>query len=84
MVEVLKDLVAADRESNWEAHLLSVKNFLPIFREFDSINYLQYGLLFLKNMHLLPEEHRDIYTKFMPGYLMVKKDTSHIMLSQGI
>ena len=84
MVEVLKDLVAADRESNWEAHLLSVKNFLLIFREFDSINYLQYGLLFLKNMHLLPEEHREIYTKFMPGYLMVKKDTSHIMLSQGI
>ena len=84
MLEVLKDLVAADRESNWEAHLLSVKNFLLIFREFDSINYLQYGSLFLENMHLLPEEHRKIYTKFVPGYLMVKKNTSHIMLSQRI
>ena len=77
MLEVLKDLVAADTESNSGAHLLSVKNFLLIFREFDSINYLQYGSLYLENMHLLPEEHREIYTKFVQGYLMVKKDKSY-------
>ena len=40
MVELLKDLVAADREVDWEAHLLAVQNILPIFRGFDSINYL--------------------------------------------
>ena len=40
MVELLKDLVAADREGDWEAHLLAVQNTLPIFRKFDSINYL--------------------------------------------
>ena len=41
MVEVLKDLVAADSECDCVAHLLAVQNFLLIFREFDSINYLQ-------------------------------------------
>ena len=71
MVKVLEDLAAAEREGDLEAHLLAVQNFLLIFREFGSINYLQYGSLYLENMHLLPEEH-----------LMVKKDTSHIMLSQ--
>ena len=40
MVELLKDFVAADREVDWEAHLLAVQNILPIFRGFASINYL--------------------------------------------
>ena len=65
MVELLKDLVAADREGGWEAHLLAVQNILPIFREFDDINYLQYGSLYLENMCHLPKEHPEIYTKFM-------------------
>ena len=64
MVELLKDLVAADREGDWKAHLLAVKNILPIFREFDEINYLQYGLLYLENNCRLPKEHPEIYTKF--------------------
>ena len=81
MVEVLEDLAPAEREGDWEAHLLAVQNLLLIFREFDSIIYLQYGLLYLENMHLLPEEHQEIYTKLMQDHLMVKKDTSHIMLS---
>ena len=84
MVEVLKDLVAADSECDCVAHLLAVQNFLLIFREFDSINYLQNGSLYLESTHLLPEEHQEIYTKLMQGHLMVKKDTSHIMLSQAI
>ena len=82
MVKVLEDLAAAEREGDLEAHLLAVQNFLLIFREFGSINYLQYGSLYLENMHLLPEEHQEIYTKLTQDHLMVKKDTSHIMLSQ--
>ena len=46
---IVKNLVAANREGDWEAHLLAVQNILPIFREFDSINYLRYGSLYLKN-----------------------------------
>ena len=43
IVEVLKDLVAADSEGDCVANLLALQNFLLIFRESDSINYLQYG-----------------------------------------
>lgn len=49
--EFLKDIVAADREGDWKAPLLVVQNILPMFSEFDSINYLQYGSLCLENMH---------------------------------
>ena len=72
MVELLKYLVAADR-GDWEAHLLLVQNILEIFREFDSINYLQYGSLYLENMCHLREEDPEIYTKFMQGHFVVKQ-----------
>ena len=61
MVEWLKDLAVADRESDWEAYLLVTRNILPISREFDSINYLRYRSLRLENMRRLPEEHPEIY-----------------------
>ena len=57
MAELLKDLVAADREVDWEVHLLAANNILPIFRELDRINYLRYGSWYLENMRRLPEEH---------------------------
>ena len=73
MVELLKDLGAAHRGGDWEAHLLAVQNILPIIREFDSINYLRYGCLYLENMRCLPEEHPEIYTKFIQGNFVVKQ-----------
>lgn len=73
MVEWLKDLAVADRESDWEAHLLVAHNILPISREFDSINYLRYRSLHLENMRRLPEEHPEIYNKFMQGHFIVKQ-----------
>ena len=73
MVEWLKDLAVADRESDWKAHLLVAHNILPISREFDSINYLRYRSLHLENMRRLPEEHPEIYNKFMQGHFIVKQ-----------
>ena len=73
MVEWLKDLAVADRESDWEAHLFVAHNILPISREFDSINYLRYRSLHLENMRRLPEEHPEICNKFMQGHFIVKQ-----------
>ena len=38
----LKSLIASDRSGDWEEHLQSVQDILPIFRECDSIHYLRY------------------------------------------
>ena len=81
MAEVLKDFVAADRKGDWEAHLLAIQNFLLIFRGFDTTSYLQCESLHLENMHLLPQE---IHTNLCKAIWWLKKDTSHIMLSQEI
>ena len=37
-VQTLKDIIAADRNGDWEGHLLSVQKILPTFAECDSIN----------------------------------------------
>ena len=42
-IRFLKDLIAADRTGNWDAHLQFVQNLLPLFRESDSNNYLRYA-----------------------------------------
>ena len=39
MVSILKDLVRADREGNWQLHLQSIQSALPIFAGCDRINY---------------------------------------------
>ena len=43
MVKLLKQPISADRSGGWKGHLQAVQNILPIFRAFDSINYLRYG-----------------------------------------
>ena len=54
MVSLLKQLIAADRNGNWESHLQTVQRILPIFSEFDSISYLRYRSLYLEQMWRLP------------------------------
>ena len=49
MEEFLKDIVAAYRKSDWKVLLHVLQNILQIFRDFDSISYLQYEL-YLENM----------------------------------
>ena len=65
--------MVADRKADWEAHLLAIKNILPIFREFESINYLRYGSLYPENMRILPKEHQEIYRKSIQGHFEVKQ-----------
>ena len=69
----LKALIAADREGDWEGHLLAVQNLLPIFRECDSINYLRYATLYLEMMRRLPDDHPEIYEKFKAGNFVVNE-----------
>ena len=39
-VNMVKQLISADRSGDWKSHLQAVQNILPIFRAFNSINYL--------------------------------------------
>ena len=60
---LLNDLVAADREGNWEDHLQVIQILLPFFMS-GSINYLRYGYGYLEKMrklfHEVPEVQKHL------------------------
>ena len=72
IVSILKALIAADREGDWQAHLQVMQNLLPVFRECDSINYLRYAFWYVEEMRKLPQDHPEIYEKFIQGHFVVK------------
>ena len=74
IVSILKALIAADREGDWKAHLQTMQNLLPVCRECDSINYLRYASWYVEKMRKLPQDHPEIYEKFMQGFLVVKQN----------
>ena len=69
---ILKLLIASDREGNWEGHLQSIQSLLPLFLESGSINYVRYASWYLEKMWKLPTEHPDIHQEFMKGQFTVK------------
>ena len=71
-IDYLKGLIAADLSGNWILHFKSVENLLPLLAEYDSINYLHYGSLYLELMNHLPVEHPHIYEDFLQGHFVVK------------
>lgn len=73
MTSLLKDLVRADREGNWELHLNSVQAVLPLFAGCDRVNYLRWGAVYLEDMRKLSEDAPEIYENFKAGKFVVKR-----------
>ena len=76
LIGLLKDLVSADREENWEGHLQVIEKLLPVFLMSGGINYLRYGSWYLEKMRKLPREHPEVYKHFQEGKFVVKTNAS--------
>ena len=72
MSSILRDLVRADREGNWELHLHCVQAVLPLFAGCDRINYLRWGSVYLEDMRRLEECAPSVYENFKAGKFVVK------------
>ena len=57
MIELLRNLIHADREGNWMLHMHTVQQLLPFFAAFDSTNYLRWCAVYLEDMRRLPQTH---------------------------
>ena len=73
MVSLLKDLIRADCERNWNLHLQTVQACLPVFALFDCTNYLCWCSLYLENMRKLPEIAPEVHRNFSAGKFVVKR-----------
>ena len=74
MVSLLKDLIQADREGNWNLHLQTVQACLPVFVLFDCTNYLCWCFLYLEDMRQLPETTPELHRNFLAGKFVVKQN----------
>ena len=54
----------------------SSSNEEPIasFRECDNINYLRYASWYVEKMGKLPQDHPEMYEKFMQGHFVLKQN----------
>ena len=73
LVQLVKDLVRADRSGDWLLHVETVKKLQPIFHVFDRSNYDRWSSIYLQDIFLLPEVAPDLYEKFLEGRFTVKK-----------
>ena len=69
MIEIL---IAADRDGNWELHVVVVEKLIPVFLEFDSINYLRHASRYLEKIKVLETENPYLFEKFMRGDFVIK------------
>ena len=67
MMDLIHDLLRADREGNWELHLDAVQRALIIFAAFDCTNYMRWCSLYLEDMRRLPDTAPSVYHNFTMG-----------------
>ena len=72
MAAVVKNMVASNREGNWELHVATVQDSLPIFAELDCVNYLRYGSWYYEQIKFLELTHPKLYRRFSMGQWVVQ------------
>ena len=72
-VAILRNLVRAYREGDWNLHLHTVQCILPFFALFDCVNYLRWCSLYLEDMGHLPKTAPGIYQAFLQGQFVVRR-----------
>ena len=72
IINLIEMLIAADRDGNWELHVSVTEMLLPVFTEFDSINYLRHASWYVEKIKTLKAERRWLYDRFMDGHFVIK------------
>lgn len=72
MVSLVKNLVTADREGNWNLHVETVSQIVAIFHVFNCVHYQRYGAWYLERIKKLEVDNPFLYEKFMKGHFVVR------------
>ena len=73
LVRLCKQIIAADRDGDWNLHVGTVDNVMNVFQEFGAINYLRYGSYYLEKIKKLEIEHPSLHQQFLKGFFVVKE-----------
>ena len=83
MMDVVYDLLRADREGIWELHLDAVQRALHLFAAFDCTNYLRWCSLYLEDMRRLPETAPSVHEHFSSGNFSIKDNPGKFIAVGG-
>ena len=73
MVSLLKDLIRADRERNWNLHLQTAQVCFPVFVLFDCTSYLRWCSLYLEDIRKLPKAALELHCNILAGKFVLKR-----------
>lgn len=76
LIQLLRDVVRADRSGDWILHVKSFGNFLPILYIFDRTNYIRWGSIYYQDILQLEKRKPELFAKFMEGKFVVKRSTA--------
>ena len=65
MIDILRSFIRAERTSNWELHLRTITEMLPYLAAAGHNLYVKCARLYLQEMASLPNDHPDVYEKFI-------------------
>ena len=68
MFVLLLNFIATDRNSDWSLHLETFTEMLVYDRAYDHCKCMSWVLVFLYDMHELPEKHPDLHRYFMSRF----------------
>lgn len=73
MVNLMNDLIRADRSGNWSLHVETVQKVLPIFNVMDRVNYTRWGSIYVEDILTLDKNSPEIYLQFLNSRFTVQQ-----------
>ena len=67
MVDIVLQLIQAERTGNWDLHLSAVRAMTPHFFAMDRTNYSRWLPVYLIDMHRLECTHPRVHQAFLSG-----------------
>lgn len=80
LINLMQNLIRADRTGDWDLHLETVEKLLPIFHVMDRTNYSRWCSVYFQDMMALNKKHRKYKSNSKKGALLSSVVTSHILL----
>ena len=73
IIDMIKNLIKADREGDFLLHMKAIQDLCPIFMGCGSINYQRYATYYLEQLKNLQHKMPELYASFLKGDFVVKR-----------
>ena len=83
---VMRDIIRADRERNWELHMSAFQKTMPLSFSFGKVNYERWGFVYYEICLKLKEKHPSVFELSVRGGFVVQhgeKNFSCVGMDQG-